>query len=99
MDLDTITTLPENTLRNNNLTDTALKKQEPVIINPNNKAFYYWLIIFTLCYAYNLTFLIARMVFWELQEIESYFVWLILDYGISDVVYLTDIFIQFRTGF
>ena len=98
--LDTFT----DSVRHNNA-NQDLKKAEldnkiktKLIINPNNKIFNWWLIIFTICYIYNLTFLIARSVFWQLQEIDQQYVWLILDYGISDLVYLTDVIIQFRTS-
>lgn len=68
------------------------------IIDPNSRFYYNWLIIFLLCYLYNLIFLIARTVFWQLQQIEYEFVWLLIDYGICDLIYLLDIFIKFRTG-
>ena len=48
---------------------------------------------------YNLVFLIARSSFWLLQEIDHAFIWYILDYAYSDVIYLIDIMVRFLTGF
>jgi hypothetical protein len=74
------------------------KKLKNYIIDPNNRSYYYWLFIFSLCYLYNLIFLIARTVFWQLELIEDRHVWFIIDYAICDFVYLIDILIRFRTG-
>ena len=41
--------------------------------------------------------IIARAVFWKLQEGNLLLTWLCLDY-LCDVIYVLDIFVQFRTG-
>jgi len=97
--LDTFPDLTRNRDANQDLKKEDFNKRKTeLIINPNNKKFNYWLIIFTICYIYNLIFLVARSVFWELQEIDPKYIWFIFDYGISDLVYLADILIQFRTS-
>ena len=89
-----------NTNTNAVSSDSNVKKKfANFTIDPNKKLLYYWLLIFSLCYLYNLIFLIARTVFWLLQEIDEQYVWFILDYGIADFVYLLDILIKFRTGY
>ena len=45
---------------------------------------------------YNVLFVVTRSVFWEMQD--SYLaLWLTLDY-LSDVIYITDMFVSARTG-
>ena len=68
-------------------------------IDPFSDFYYVWLIIISLCYMYNLIFLIARSAFWLLQDIDYWFIWIILDYFVSDFIYLLDIFFRFLTGF
>lgn len=68
-------------------------------VNPLNNSYYGWLLIISACYVYNMVFLIARAAFWLLEDIEYPVVWLILDYGICDLVYLVDLFVRFSTSF
>lgn len=68
-------------------------------INPLQNFHYIWLIITSICYLYNLIFLIARTAFWLLEESESSFIWHLIDYFVCDLVYLIDILLKFFTGF
>lgn len=94
-------TISINELPINNLSfPSRLKlKFEKFYINPLNKFYYTWLSMFSICYLYNLIFLIARSAFWLLEESEYGFVWQIIDYFIMDLVYLIDIIVKFLTGY
>ncbi|KAH9509970.1 Cyclic nucleotide-gated olfactory channel [Bulinus truncatus] len=65
-------------------------------VDPSDSFYYRWLAVISLAVLYNVVFIIARSVFWELQN-QFFILWLSLDY-ISDFIYALDIFIQFRTG-
>lgn len=67
-------------------------------INPLNQAYYFWLIVISLCYLYNLIFLIARTAFWLLQD-SARSMWFFFDYFVCDLVYLLDVMIRFNTGY
>lgn len=71
----------------------------PISINPLSPFYYMWLIIVSVCYLYNLIFLIARTAFWLLEEHKYYYIWHLIDYFVCDFVYILDMFIRFRTGF
>ncbi|CAG5132257.1 unnamed protein product, partial [Candidula unifasciata] len=66
-------------------------------VDPSDSFYYRWLFVISLAVLYNGVFIIARSVFWELQD-RYYILWLCLDY-VSDFIYALDIFIQFRTGY
>ena len=69
-----------------------------LIFNPMNIALYSWLIVVSIAVLYNLFVIIARQTFHQLQDTSwKLGVWLILDY-ITDIVYVVDIVIHFRTG-
>ncbi len=58
--------------------------------------YYRWLGVISIAVMYNLVLIIARAVFWKLQD--GYLVfWIIMDY-ICDIIYLIDMFVQVRTG-
>ncbi len=65
-------------------------------VDPSSNGYYRWLGVISFAVLYNLILIIARSVFWKLQD---YYIiaWLTLDY-VCDVIYLIDIFVQFRTG-
>ena len=69
-------------------------------VDPFKNTYYVWVIISSLAYIYNLIFLIARASFWQLQDIENATViWFMLDYVLSDFIYLIDIGFKFFVGF
>ncbi|XP_041348261.1 cyclic nucleotide-gated channel rod photoreceptor subunit alpha-like [Gigantopelta aegis] len=63
----------------------------------NGQFMFYWLGMTTLAVLYNLWSSIAREAFREIQE-SSPTAWFVLD-ALCDVVYMLDIFVQFRTGY
>lgn len=65
-------------------------------MDPSSQLYYRWLCIISLACLYNLVIIIARTVFWKLQD-DYLSVWLTLDY-LCDAIYLLDIFVQLRTG-
>ena len=76
----------------------AVSKRRRLIFNPMNIALYSWLIVVSIAVLYNLFVIIARQTFHQLQDASwKLGVWLILDY-ITDIIYVIDIVIQFRTG-
>ena len=66
------------------------------MIDPSSNTYYRWLGVISFAVLYNLTMIIARSVFWKLQE-DYLYVWLAFDY-LSDLIYIMDTFVQFRTG-
>ena len=65
-------------------------------MDPASNVYYRWLGVISAAVMYNLVIIIARAVFWLLQE--NYLVfWLVMDY-LCDIVYLMDMFVQVRTG-
>ncbi|XP_059155739.1 cyclic nucleotide-gated cation channel alpha-3-like [Physella acuta] len=66
-------------------------------VDPSDSFYYRWLFVISIAVLYNVVFIIARSVFWELQS-TFFILWLSLDY-LSDFIYALDIFIQFRTGY
>ncbi|XP_046556968.1 cyclic nucleotide-gated cation channel alpha-3-like isoform X1 [Haliotis rubra] len=66
-------------------------------VDPSEGFYYRWLFFISVAVTYNLVFIIARAVFWELQE-QFLSLWLTLDY-LSDFFYLLDMWVQFRTGY
>jgi cyclic nucleotide gated channel alpha 3 len=67
------------------------------VFDPSSRVYYYWLLIYSIVYLYNLIFLVARATFWLLQD--STDLWYLFDYAISDLIYIIDIFVQLNTGF
>jgi hypothetical protein len=67
------------------------------VIHPSGGLMFYWLGVVTLAVLYNMWTCIAREAFREIQK--GYMVtWCCLD-GVSDLIYICDIFVQFRTGY
>ncbi|CAN7986252.1 unnamed protein product [Ixodes hexagonus] len=67
------------------------------VLNPDENALFVWLWILTWCVLYNAWALILRQTFTELHT-SSLHLWFVAD-GFSDLVYLLDIVVQFRTGY
>lgn len=69
-------------------------------IDPFETIYYAWVITTSLAFIYNLIFIIARASFWQLQDIENATImWFMLDYALSDFIYLLDIACKFFVGF
>ncbi|XP_052282307.1 cyclic nucleotide-gated cation channel alpha-3-like [Dreissena polymorpha] len=67
------------------------------VVDPTDTFYYRWLLFVSCAVMYNVLLIVARSVFWELQE--NYLaLWLTLDY-ISDIIYLCDMFVSSRTGY
>ncbi|XP_074913759.1 cyclic nucleotide-gated channel alpha-3 isoform X5 [Buteo buteo] len=75
----------------------ARKKKEVFVIDPSSNIYYNWLTIIAAPVFYNWCMLVCRACFDELQ-VDHVKLWLFLDY-ISDVIYVLDMFVRFRTGF
>lgn len=73
------------------------KEQSRTVVNPDENFYFYWLMTVTVCVLYNLWTLIVRQSFPELQRDSSAF-WYACD-GFTDVVFVCDIAVQFRTGY
>ncbi|XP_061485393.1 cyclic nucleotide-gated cation channel alpha-3 isoform X3 [Rhineura floridana] len=73
------------------------KKKEVFVMDPSSNLYYRWLTIIATPVFYNWCLIVCRACFDELQ-MEHITLWLILDYS-SDVVYVMDTFVRFRTGF
>ncbi|XP_052629885.1 cyclic nucleotide-gated cation channel alpha-3 isoform X3 [Harpia harpyja] len=73
------------------------KKKEIFVIDPSSNIYYNWLTIIAAPVFYNWCMLVCRACFDELQ-VDHVKLWLFLDY-ISDVIYVLDMFVRFRTGF
>ncbi|CAH1132690.1 unnamed protein product [Ceutorhynchus assimilis] len=72
-------------------------RQPRSVVNPDSNFYFYWLFVLTICVLYNMWTLIVRQSFPELQEMLSTF-WLTCD-SLSDLVFLFDLAVQFRTGY
>ena len=66
------------------------------VYDPSSRVYYRWLIVISVAVIYNLVVVVARTIFWKLHD-QYMFWWLITDY-LADVVYLTDIVVNMRTG-
>lgn len=73
------------------------KKPPWSVINPDENFYFGWLLLLTLCVLYNVWTLIVRQAFPELQK-KIHLWWMAAD-AFSDVIYLTDIGVQLRTGY
>ncbi|XP_010184231.1 PREDICTED: cyclic nucleotide-gated cation channel alpha-3 [Mesitornis unicolor] len=73
------------------------KKKEIFVIDPSSNMYYNWLTIIAAPVFYNWCMLVCRACFDELQ-VDHIQLWLFMDYG-SDVIYVLDMFVRFRTGF
>lgn len=67
------------------------------VFDPAGRLCYYWSMVVSLAFLYNFWVLIYRFAFQEITR-ESLAVWFCLDY-FSDVLYLLDIAVHFRTGY
>ena len=67
-----------------------------IFVDPSQAFHFYWLIVVTACVLYNWIFIIARTAFADLQS-RALSLWLVLDY-VSDVIYILDMVVQFKTG-
>jgi len=73
------------------------KMNRCLVVNPDESPMFYWITLTAFAVLYNLWACIAREAFPEFQSsFET--IWLMLDL-LSDVVYLVDIVVQFRTGY
>lgn len=84
---------PSHVTRDNNFTDSSTSS---IFVDPSQSFHFYWLIVVTICVLYNWIFIIARAAFTDLQS-RSIVLWLVLDY-VSDLIYVVDMVIQFKTG-
>ncbi|KYO41452.1 hypothetical protein Y1Q_0006258 [Alligator mississippiensis] len=73
------------------------KKKEILVIDPSSNLYYRWLSVIAAPVFYNWYILVCRACFDELQ-MDHIKLWLLLDYC-SDMVYVFDTLIRFRTGF
>ncbi|CAH1786481.1 unnamed protein product [Owenia fusiformis] len=67
------------------------------VVHPSDPGYYNWLAVISCAIMYNVFLIIARSVFWDLQEYYVH-VWLPLD-AISYILYILDVLVQFRTGY
>ncbi|KAJ1524465.1 hypothetical protein ONE63_010962 [Megalurothrips usitatus] len=67
------------------------------VVNPDENFYFYWLMLLTVCVLYNVWTLIVRQSFPELQDMATG-LWFTAD-GFSDIVFLLDVVVQFRTGY
>ncbi|XP_037091222.1 cyclic nucleotide-gated cation channel alpha-3-like [Pollicipes pollicipes] len=67
------------------------------VINPDENFYFCWLFLLTLCVLYNVWTLIVRQAFPELQR--NVHRWWVACDVLSDLVYLSDIVVQLRTGY
>uniref|UniRef100_A0AAR5Q5A2 Cyclic nucleotide-binding domain-containing protein n=1 Tax=Dendroctonus ponderosae TaxID=77166 RepID=A0AAR5Q5A2_DENPD len=72
-------------------------RQPRSVVNPDSNFYFYWLFVLTICVLYNMWTLIVRQSFPEFQEMFSTF-WLTCD-CLSDLFFLLDLAVQFRTGY
>uniref|UniRef100_A0A0V0J2R5 Cyclic nucleotide-binding domain-containing protein n=2 Tax=Schistocephalus solidus TaxID=70667 RepID=A0A0V0J2R5_SCHSO len=84
------TTSERPTIKNRFFTDC--------IISPQGSFFFMWLGIVTLATVYNLWSTILRQAFAEEVQAGRALVWIVLD-GLADLIYVTDIVVQFRTSY
>lgn len=84
---------PSHVTRDNNFTDSSTSS---IFVDPSQSFHFYWLIVVTICVLYNWIFIIARAAFTDLQS-RSTVLWLVMDY-VSDLIYVVDMVIQFKTG-
>nr|API61684.1 tax-4 [Mesorhabditis sp. NJ] len=68
------------------------------VMDTSKDIYYYWTIVVTAAYVYNLVFVILRYVFVEFERHPWWLMWIILD-ALTDFIYLIDMFIRTRTGF
>ncbi len=73
------------------------KKQPSTVVNPDENFYFYWLFLVSVCVLYNLWTLIVRQSFPEFQKLADPF-WFSCD-CITDLVFILDIAVQFRTGY
>ncbi len=77
------------------------KKTDPFcqkILDPSSNSHHNWVAICSMIYLYNFIFVILRTAFTQFQRLDSWFVWLIFDYAISDPINIIDIAVELRTG-
>lgn len=72
-----------------------IKKLPWSVVNPDEKFLLYWLMLLTMCTMYNLWTTIVRQSLPELQQVASFWWWSVD--GISDMIFLIDVIVQFRT--
>ncbi|CAD0195291.1 unnamed protein product [Chrysodeixis includens] len=67
------------------------------VFDPAGRLCYYWSMVVSLAFLYNLWVIVYRFAFQEING-ETLIVWFCLDY-FSDFLYLADILFHFRTGY
>nr|XP_046915134.1 cyclic nucleotide-gated cation channel alpha-3-like [Dermatophagoides farinae] len=88
-----------NADNNNKQNQNRRSRRRPLhyVIDPGSQTYYQWLFIMCISVIYNVTTIIGRSVFWQMQN--NYLtIWMIIDYVI-DGVYLMDMFLSSRTGY
>ena len=65
-------------------------------VDPSSAVYYRWLLIISVAVIYNLIVVVARSIFWKLHDNYACY-WMVTDF-IADVIYLTDILVNLRTG-
>ncbi|XP_054281154.1 uncharacterized protein LOC128998823 [Macrosteles quadrilineatus] len=73
------------------------KRHPRTVVNPDENFYFYWLMLVAICVLYNLWTLIVRQSFPELQDSATRF-WFACDM-FTDVVFVLDVVVQFRTGY
>src|SRR6218665_1489896 len=66
------------------------------VVDPSSGLYYRWLAVVSLAVLYNLVMIIARAVYWKLQENYAA-LWMALDYT-ADFIYVIDMAVRFCTG-
>ena len=73
------------------------KRQPSTVVNPDENFYFYWLFLVAVSVLYNLWTLIVRQSFPEFQRLAET-LWATCDH-LTDLVFLLDIVVQFRTGY
>uniref|UniRef100_T1HBK2 Cyclic nucleotide-binding domain-containing protein n=1 Tax=Rhodnius prolixus TaxID=13249 RepID=T1HBK2_RHOPR len=73
------------------------RKSTYTVVNPDGNIYYYWLMLLSICVLYNLWTIILRQTFPELEEM-WYEYWMLGD-TFTDIIFLIDVIVQFRTGY
>ncbi|XP_042235800.1 cyclic nucleotide-gated cation channel alpha-3-like [Homarus americanus] len=67
------------------------------VFDPAGRLCYYWSLVVSLAFLYNLWVMVYRFAFQEITR-NSILVWFLLDY-FADLIYVLDILFHFRTGY
>ncbi|XP_066973366.1 cyclic nucleotide-gated channel alpha-3 isoform X5 [Macrobrachium rosenbergii] len=67
------------------------------VFDPAGRLCYYWSVVVSLAFLYNLWVMVYRFAFQEITK-DTILVWFLLDY-FADLIYVIDILFHFRTGY